>query len=153
MANEQTIYVRHNAEIAHRLSQLPGKCQQIHGHSLQIRLEMQVWVNGNGIGCVDREGLLSLDFGQVKKQFRRHIDETYDHRLLLNERDTLLSAFDVSVAGATRYDGYPGLKECRGDPTIENISRWIGEWSAEEFGCPVTLTVDETNTNGASWSG
>jgi 6-pyruvoyltetrahydropterin/6-carboxytetrahydropterin synthase len=145
----QSIYVRHNAEIAHRLSQLPGKCQRIHGHSLQIEL----WLSGkvNEIGILE-----GLDFGQVKKAFRAYIDETYDHHLLLNVQDPLLDfAYHPgteTVMPSLVQDKYPGAVLLPGDPTIENLTRAVGEWADEQWPkLAAVVKVQETNSNGAMW--
>jgi 6-pyruvoyl-tetrahydropterin synthase len=129
-----SIAVRHNIEVAHRLSLLPGKCEAILGHSMWVRLEL--W------GPVDRNGILAgLDFGALKKDFRGHLDRDYDHRLLLNANDPL-AELDL-----------PGLRECEGDPTTENIARWVGEWARNTYPTldGYAVTVDETHVNAASW--
>jgi 6-pyruvoyl-tetrahydropterin synthase len=102
----------------------------------------------------------TLDFGDMKKSFRGHIDATYDHQLLLNEADPWAQAFYVydNQEDAVR-DGktLPGLVSVPGDPTIENLCRWIGIWAAEEFKNDVIIRIDETSTNGAEayvrWDG
>lgn len=155
---EHMITVRHNAEIAHRLSLLPGKCQNIHGHSIQIELTLKGELNENGI-------LEGLDFGSVKKAFREHIDTEYDHKLLLNVNDSWaqLLAFKkvledelhpndevyVLFENSDYFEHLPGLRPCPGDPTIENIAMWIHTWAIDRFRLPVYVNVDETNTNGA----
>lgn len=133
-----TIRVRHNIEVAHRLSLLPGKCEAIHGHSMWVELEL--W------GEVDDRGLLAgLDFGEVKRAYRGHLDGHYDHRLLLNDADEL----------AHRHPGLPGLRLCPGDPTTENIARWVATWAAEYWPqVPrVRVTVHETHVNAATAEG
>ncbi|WP_267716743.1 6-pyruvoyl trahydropterin synthase family protein [Streptomyces sp. CoH17] len=150
MTVEQSIEVHHNAEIGHRLSQQEGKCLGIHGHGLQIHLT--IW------GEIDEKGFLGgLDFTDVKKTFRKYIDTVYDHHLLLNEEDPwaspqvrMYSDGDLSNESLT----LPGLVKVPGDPTIENLARWIGEWAEENFGLNggIHVRVDETRTNGATWS-
>ena len=78
--NIGTIFVKHNAEIAHRLSLLEGKCQRIHGHSFHIKLTVH--------GIMDAQGICaSIDFGSLKKLFRGYIDYEWDHHLHLNADD------------------------------------------------------------------
>jgi len=132
-----SVFVRHNIEVAHRLTQLPGKCERIHGHGMWIKLEL--------VGQVGPDGLIRphgadqpLDFGTVKKAFRAYLDERYDHHLLLNRHDPL-TALDL-----------PGAVVCLGDPTTENIARWVAEWAVKTFVMPTQVTVDETCTNGAT---
>lgn len=151
----QAISVRHNIEVAHRLLLLPGKCENIHGHSMQVELMIFGAVNDKGI-------LAGLEFGTVKKQFRSYLDETYDHHLLLNDKDpwsTLLApVLGNEVDRLVQSDVLPGLVTLPGDPTTENIARWIGEWAYETFGGNTAagirhfqVIVDETATNSATW--
>jgi len=141
---ERSIQVNHNIEVAHRLLDLPGKCQQIHGHSMMIHLELWGPVNDDGI-------LMGIDFGDLKKAYRAYLDSNYDHHLLLNAKDPYV---DFVLNGTVVVDG---------DPTVENISKWVGEWAYEwgENAGPngdhlpinrIKVTVRETGTNGATWS-
>ena len=127
--------VRHNIEVAHRLSLLPGKCENIHGHSMWVTLELR----GHAIDPSGRLG--GLDFGAIKRAFRGHLDSTYDHHLLLNGDDPIAEL------------KLPGLRVCSGDPSTENIARWVAEWARLEW--PATpgfrVTVDETHVNAAVW--
>ena len=152
MSRLQSIFVNHNAEIAHRLSNLPGKCQNIHGHSLKIEMTL--------IGAVDQRGLLNgFDFGFVKRHFRGWIDDNWDHRLLLNSADPWTEVWECAC-GSTK-ERLPGLwvHSEPGDPTIENLCRWLGEAMTEFFNyldkhgeyIPVLIRIQETETNGASW--
>lgn len=128
-----TLQVRHNIEVAHRLSLLPGKCENIHGHSMWIALEM--------CGAVDAAGLLGgMEFGAVKRAFRGHLDEWYDHRLLLNAEDPL-AGLDL-----------PGTRLCAADPTTEHIARWIAEWASGTWPQVggLRVVVNETHVNAAS---
>ena len=130
-----SLRVRHNIEVAHRLSLLPGKCENIHGHSMWVTLELR----GHGIDESDR--LDGLDFGAIKKAFRGYLDSTYDHHLLLNGDDPL---------GELEL---PGLRLCDGDPSTENIAYWIAQWARAEFqNTPAfRVQVDETHVNSAVW--
>ena len=133
----QTLKVRHNMEVAHRLFEMEGKCQQIHGHSMWVVAEFEGHVNRHGV-------LLGMDFSEVKQQFRTALDTTYDHHLLLNEHDDI--AKNILL---------PGLQVVPGDPTTENIARWIGEWCQQSFRQQglhrVKVEVWETQTNSATW--
>lgn len=124
--------VRHNIEVAHRLSLLPGKCENIHGHSMWVELDIT--------GMPDERGLLNgLDFGTVKRAFRGYLDENYDHRLLLNAEDRLA---DLDL---------PGARLCEADPTTENIARWVLGWAMGAYpGAHLRVDVQETHVNSAS---
>lgn len=144
----QSIKVKHNIEVAHRMWDMPGKCQQIHGHSMQV--EMQLY------GEVDKQGvLLGLEYGNVKKLFRNYLDTEYDHRLLLNQADSWAGVFHLIGPNEADDVQLPGLQTCTSDPTTENIARWIGSWAVITFQCPglnaVHIAIMETNVNGATW--
>lgn len=123
---EQTIAVKHNIEVAHRLFELPGKCEQIHGHSMWVTMELSGKVNDKGI-------LGGIEYGDLKNIFRTHLDEEYDHRLLLNVADPFahpIYPVEIDNDNAPWVDNskqifLPGLQSTLGDPTTENISFWI----------------------------
>jgi 6-pyruvoyl-tetrahydropterin synthase len=146
-----TLGVKHNIEVAHRLSLLPGKCENIHGHSMMVTLEFKGGqLDGNGI----YEG---LNFSDVKKSFRNHLDATYDHRLLLNEQDDFAKYVLINPVDGVKWEeqpwtSLPGLQVMPGDPTTENIAKWIQEWAHQQFGYDkmIAVTVWETMVNMAS---
>jgi 6-pyruvoyl-tetrahydropterin synthase len=149
MLPTSSIDVTHNAEIAHRLMNLPGKCQNIHGHSLQITLTLFGELNGNGI-------LEGLDFGTIQGAFRSYIDRNYDHHLLLNENDPFAGKFfrisDDEVDNSNVLT-LPGLVVFPNDPTTENLAKWIAEWASVVWLVrPISVSIRETNTNGASYT-
>jgi 6-pyruvoyltetrahydropterin/6-carboxytetrahydropterin synthase len=129
-----SIAVKHNIEVAHRLFELPGKCEQIHGHSMWVTMELHGDVNSKGI-------LAGIEYGDLKKMFRQHLDETYDHRLLLNASDPFarpIFMVDEHVEGTFSPDAVPqvflpGLQATVGDPTTENIAEWIATVMREEI--------------------
>lgn len=134
----QSIKVKHNMEMAHRLSLTPGKCEAIHGHSWWVELEIA--------GPVDSKGMI-LEFGEVKKVFREYLDTTFDHQLLLHNNDPV--AKDHLL---------PGLVTVPWDPTTENVAMAIGLWAIKQFKYPYTtykikVTVWETSVNAATWEG
>jgi 6-pyruvoyl-tetrahydropterin synthase len=155
MKQIQSVQLRHNIEVAHRLTKTPGKCTQIHGHSMWV--EMEMW------GEVDENGLVEgLEFGAVKRLFRAHLDGEYDHRTLLNKNDPFANPIYLPLHGA---DGIalptgnyqevelPGLAVCVDDPTTENIAKWIGGWGTTIFDrvSKLRVVVHETAVNMASY--
>jgi 6-pyruvoyl-tetrahydropterin synthase len=150
--------IRHNMEVAHRLLNDNGKCQQIHGHGMQIELLLLCAEGQDGM-AVNSAGYV-MEFGRLKKEFREHIDTTYDHHLLLNQADPWAETFylhdtleDDPVDGRT----LPGLVTVPGDPTVENLCKWIAEWACKQFKVDTICRIDETLTNGAEamyfWNG
>lgn len=130
------ISVKHNMEVAHRLWKTPGKCANVHGHSMWVTLTMA--------GILDStEKLAGLDYGSIKDKFRRYLDTEYDHRLVLNRSDLL-----------TKLKSLAGIKSIDGDPTTENLARIIGEWAMSTWPTMTSwmVQVDETAVNSATWS-
>jgi 6-pyruvoyltetrahydropterin/6-carboxytetrahydropterin synthase len=138
------IRVRHNIEVAHRLSLLHGKCENIHGHSM--------WVDLKLFGTIDGQGILEgYDFGTVKHLFRDYLDKTYDHHLLLNENDPYARkiAFIEDRVGDMALEPVPlpGLATFPGDPTTENLAKWISKWATATYGLMAEVQVAETSVN------
>lgn len=141
------IKLTHNMEVAHRLFEMPGKCQNIHGHSMQIELTLHGEANDKGIF----EG---LDFGDVKKVFRQYIDKHFDHKLLLNYNDPFAGQFFPVIDGEIDHAdlvSLPGLVKVAGDPTTENIAKWIHQWAVQEWNLRTTIYIQETGTNGVGY--
>jgi 6-pyruvoyl-tetrahydropterin synthase len=139
------LYVVHNAEIAHRLCcALPGtKCENIHGHSLHLELTLE--------GPKDDKGLMAgIDFADLKRVFRRYLDEEWDHRLHLHKEDpwarSLLAEGDYHhpITGSH----LPGLVVHEGDPTTENMAQEMFEFMHANWSQVVELDIRETQTNG-----
>lgn len=153
------IKIRHNMEIAHRLSLDSGKCKQIHGHGMQIELVILCVEGPNGMAV--NTANQPMEFGAMKKMFRQYIDSTYDHHLILNEIDPwarLLFKLKDSPEAHEHPEAYllestgsllPGLVTVPGDPTVENLAKWIAEWACANYRCDVICKIDETKTNGA----
>ena len=151
--------ISHNMEIAHRLSLEPGKCQQIHGHGMQVELILLAEQGPNGIAV--NSAHQPMEFGAMKRMFREYIDTKYDHHLVLNEDDPwarlLFKVKDDPEAAEhpelyqieTQGGKLPGLVTVPGDPTVENLAKWVAEWACGNYRCDVICRIDETKTNGA----
>jgi 6-pyruvoyl-tetrahydropterin synthase len=158
------LYIRHNVEMAHRLLNLPGKCQQIHGHSLKVKVSWIGGVNADGYFTLDDGSV--MDFSNAKRVVRKYLDESYDHHLLLSQHDpwakSVYTYEDMELASDQHQTGasYPAGKQLPGmvimsaDPTTENICLWIAEWCSNRFSADVIVEIDETGTNGVAvaWS-
>lgn len=151
----QSISVKHNIEVAHRLFQTPGKCENIHGHSMWVTLTLFSAVNEAGM-------LAGIDFGKLKTEFRGFLDSTYDHRLLLNKDDPWAQPMHSGCncyPDAEACQTLPGLVKMGEDPTTENIAKWIGQHVHFQMGynqmeagiAAVAVEVWETNVNQAAW--
>lgn len=143
---KQWIKVAHNVEMAHRLLLTPGKCEAIHGHSWWIEMSLAGIPNDRGM-------LAGLDFGHVKRIFRRQLDLVYDHHTLLNRQDPWAQPLHLMSSELLLL---PGLQTMDGDPTTENLSAQIGNWSVHTFYkygiTGVNVDVWETKVNNARWN-
>lgn len=110
-----------------------------------------------GNAAPQSEGGIILDFHRVKSEFREYLDITYDHKLALDEKDPLITVarFDSFDNDANPQELYPGVTLTDGPASVENMSKWIGEWARETFGLDYhyTVLVYEAATNAAEWSG
>lgn len=163
-----SIGVKHNIEVAHRLFLLPGKCENIHGHSMWIELEMEGELNEGGI-------LEGIEFGDLKKTFRGYLDQSYDHHVLLNKDDPYAMQLLVTetewaegrgndfprfVQGRLNPLMLPGLRAVPGDPTTENIAKWVHSDMKERLDvmgvmdsiASMEVTVWETSVNKAYYA-
>lgn len=68
-------------EMAHALKGYDGPCQNIHGHSY----ELKVTVSGNPIMDENNPKLgMVMDFGDLKKIVKEAVVDVFDHALVLN---------------------------------------------------------------------
>lgn len=65
-------------DAAHRVREHEGKCAHIHGHHYKVVLTLQ--------GHLDPVGRV-LDFGIVRSDWKKLIDETIDHGVILSADD------------------------------------------------------------------
>ena len=116
----------------HRLLNYEGKCRYLHGHNGKA----EIVVEGAEL---DHRGML-VDFGDIKKDMKRWIDDNLDHRMLLNRDDPI-----IPILQEQREPLF--IMDC--NPTAEAISRKIFE-AAVEFGFPVVeVRLWETFTSHA----
>jgi len=66
----------------HRLMNHPGKCKNIHGHSVKAAITVTA-------GELDENGMV-CDFSNIKKVAKSYIDQEIDHNFLLYKDDPLL---------------------------------------------------------------
>lgn len=99
----------------HRLLNYDGKCKYLHGHNGRavITIESET---------VDHRGMV-MDFSDIKQVVAKWIDETLDHRMILNVNDPAVSAL--------REMGEP-LFLINENPTAENIAKLIYDFIARE---------------------
>lgn len=66
----------------HRLMNHPGKCRNLHGHSVKAAITIKRHeLNEQGMVC---------DFSDIKACVERYIDEHLDHNFLLHKNDPII---------------------------------------------------------------
>jgi len=119
----------------HRLLNYDGKCRFFHGHNGKVEVCLRA-------EKLDARGM-ARDFGEIKQALQTWIDDTLDHRMLLNEKDPLQET--LKKAGEPVF-------LMKDNPTAENIARLIFE-TAKTKGLPVhSVTLWETPNSFATYS-
>ena len=120
----------------HRLQNYDGKCAHLHGHNAIAELTLEAQ-------SLDSHGMV-MDFAKIKKMLKAWIDETIDHRLLLEKSDPLVALL--------KKEGEPVVVTIK-PPTAEVIAQWIYE-RARELKLPVTeVKLWETPEQFATYRG
>src|SRR5439155_258905 len=112
-----------------------GQCRYFHGHNGKAEIQISA-------AKLDARGMVR-DFNEIKQILQTWIDQTLDHRMILNEKDPLREALEKS--------GEP-LYLLKTNPTAENIAQLIYD-TARRKGLPVTaVTLWETPNSNATYS-
>jgi len=120
----------------HRLLGYDGPCRHPHGHNAVVEIEVTA-------ATLDAQNMV-IDFTDLKAQVKSWIDRELDHRMILRHDDPLLPAL--------RELGEP-VYVLESNPTVERIARLIFE-AARERGLSVAcVTVWETPTSSATYTG
>lgn len=102
-------------EMGHRLPFHDGGCQNIHGHSYRLRVEIS--------GEPDTNGML-LDYFDLKTIVQPLVD-MLDHSFICDESDTVMCAFFRANPMKTVFVPF--------STTAENIAQYILEYLKKEF--------------------
>jgi len=120
----------------HRLLNYDGKCRHLHGHNARAVITLES-------DSLDECGMVK-DFSEVKRLVWTWLDREIDHTMLLHEDDPILPLLQDAGERVTIMTE---------NPTAEAIARKIFEYVAAE-GFPVTdVTLWETETSYASYTG
>ncbi|MCQ8180281.1 6-carboxytetrahydropterin synthase [Methylomonas sp. SURF-1] len=99
----------------HRLMNHPGKCRNLHGHSVKASISIrQEQLNSQGMVC---------DFSDVKACVESFIDDILDHNFLLHKDDPIIPAL---IANDERY---LAIDE---HPTAEVLSKMIYQYVKQQ---------------------
>jgi 6-pyruvoyltetrahydropterin/6-carboxytetrahydropterin synthase len=120
----------------HRLLDYEGICKHPHGHNAVVEIEIQA-------ATLDRRNMVT-DFSDIKNVMKAWIDRELDHKMILRADDPL--------ARTLQEMGEP-IFVVDSNPTVERIARLLFDVSREQ-GLPVTrITVWETPTSWATYTG
>jgi len=120
----------------HRLLDYDGVCRHPHGHNAVAEIEVRT-------ETLDKRNMV-VDFTDIKQRIKCWIDRELDHRMILRHDDPLLPAL--------RELGEP-MYLLESNPTVERIARLLFDISREQ-GLPVSrVTVWETPSSWATYSG
>jgi 6-pyruvoyltetrahydropterin/6-carboxytetrahydropterin synthase len=120
----------------HRLLNYDGPCRHLHGHNGRVEIDIES-------AELDARGMV-VDFSDIKRVLKAWIDETLDHRMLLNKADPLVAV--LQQRGELHYL----MDE---NPTAESIAKLIFS-QARSQGLPVVeVRLWETPTSYATYRG
>ena len=120
----------------HRLLNYDGPCAHLHGHNGRIHVELAV-------EDLDSRGMV-VDFAEIQCVIKSWIDRTLDHTLILHKSDPLVPILREKNERFYTLDS---------NPTAEAIARFIYDYAVAE-GFPVKrVTLWETHTSFATYSG
>lgn len=83
----------------HRLMNHPGKCRNLHGHSVKASISIkQEQLNDQAMVC---------DFSDIKDSVEKYIDAHLDHNLLLHKDDPIIAALEANNERFMTIDEHP----------------------------------------------
>lgn len=119
----------------HRLMLHPGKCKNLHGHSVKAAITVAAQT-------LDQQGMV-CDFADIKNSISHYIDTELDHNLLLHKDDPIIENLTRAGERFTTFDEHP---------TAEFLARLIYQ-EAKRAGLPVIqVALWETASAYASYS-
>ena len=120
----------------HRLLDYDGVCKHPHGHNAVAEIEVRT-------ETLDRRNMV-VDFTDIKQRMKSWIDRELDHRMILRRDDPLVDL--LQKLGEPVY-------VLESNPTVERIARLLFDISREQE-LPVSrVTVWETPSSWATYSG
>lgn len=139
---------------AHRQHNHPGHCSQVHGHNWSFTFEF-------GSDFLDDCGFV-IDFGDLA-QLKGYLTHLFDHTLVLNEDDPLLSRFleleqeklvSVIVVPNCGAEGLGAfllaeINDALNPNTVANPIAFPSDWSTRGVRC-LSVTVHEDSKNVAT---
>jgi 6-pyruvoyltetrahydropterin/6-carboxytetrahydropterin synthase len=94
---------RFRFEAAHRLPHHPGKCRELHGHSFELAVTLEL--------PVDAQSGMALDFQAIKEAVHQRVLARVDHRNLNDIMDNPTAELLAVWIWQQLVEALPGLSE------------------------------------------
>jgi len=120
----------------HRLLNYDGKCRHLHGHNGRAVITLEA-------AQLDSLGMV-VDFTRIKRIVSAWINDTLDHKMILNKDDPALPSL--------RQQGEP-VFVLDVNPTAENIAKVIYDYTAAQGFPVVEVLLWETDDSFATYRG
>jgi 6-pyruvoyltetrahydropterin/6-carboxytetrahydropterin synthase len=156
-------------EAAHRLLDYPGKCRHIHGHSYKATVKVETCPGTAASRATDPRFLgrdtridnlgMVADFGLLKKVVGGWIDTHWDHNVILNPDDPLLTVRrmgPITMIPDVFLGKEPYIMPAQWpNPTAENMAmalmRDVGDLLRKEGLSLVKVRIRETEACSAAY--
>lgn len=99
----------HDISCGHRVHNHESKCAHLHGHNYRVHFHCQ--------GALDSVGRV-IDFGDIKSRLCMWLEDEWDHKMLIWEKDPMLPALVILD---------PTVVAVPFNPTAENIAQYLVE--------------------------
>jgi len=120
----------------HRLLDYDGICKHPHGHNAVAEIEVRT-------DSLDPRNMV-CDFSDIKRTVKGWIDASLDHQMILRRDDPLVKPLTELGEPIFLVDS---------NPTVEHIAKIIFEYTRDQGFRVVRVTVWETPTSFASYTG
>jgi 6-pyruvoyltetrahydropterin/6-carboxytetrahydropterin synthase len=109
----------HEFSYGHRVVGHEGKCKQLHGHNAKVTFV----VSANDLDSVGRV----IDFSVIKSTLCQWLEDNWDHKLLMWEKDPMTHALERMTHTYYKEDemGNIGLVIVPFNPTAENMALYL----------------------------
>ena len=133
-----SVEITHSTSTAHIVTGHPGKCNNLHGHNYNFRIVVTS-------SKLDDLGMV-VDFSDAKIAIKKHLDELYDHKTIVYEKDERAEALKALGATLVPYN-----------PTAEKMAEIVWKdlncmFEEDEFFVELVF-VEETANNTAIYTG
>ncbi|MBK8140358.1 MAG: 6-carboxytetrahydropterin synthase [Chitinophagaceae bacterium] len=128
--------------MAHAISDYPGSCNNIHGHSYELHVTVSTI---NQEKCYLAPPGFILDFKELKKLVNTHVIQALDHKLILSKN---------YLGKNSSINPLENLVPWESEPTAENLLLYIQSVLSENLPVNIKLAklkLYETKGSYAEW--